>query len=65
MCRSLKASKAGYYAWRDRAASEHTKDDESLLTQSALSTASALRPMAVRVSMRSCGARTYEWAESA
>ena len=32
MCRSLKASKAGYYAWRDRAASEHTKDDEPLLT---------------------------------
>jgi putative transposase len=33
MCRSLRASKAGYYAWRDRAASQHELDDDRLLTR--------------------------------
>jgi transposase InsO family protein len=33
MCRSLKASKAGYYAWRNRAASQQSQDDERLLTR--------------------------------
>lgn len=33
MCRSLGASKAGYYAWRDRAPSERARDDERLLTR--------------------------------
>jgi putative transposase len=33
MCRSLKASKAGYYAWQDRAASQRAQDDERLLTR--------------------------------
>jgi len=33
MCRLLDASKAGYYAWRERAPSERTRDDERLLTR--------------------------------
>jgi transposase InsO family protein len=33
MCRLLDASKAGYYAWRERAPSERARDDEKLLTR--------------------------------
>ncbi len=33
MCRLLDASKAGYYAWRERAPSERARDDEALLTR--------------------------------
>src|SRR2546427_11415867 len=30
MCRVLKVSRAGYYAWSKRPASQHTKEDEGL-----------------------------------
>ena len=33
MCRLLDASKAGYYAWRERAPSERARDDVKLLTR--------------------------------
>ena len=33
MCRLLKASKAGYYAWRERPSSERSRSDERLLTK--------------------------------
>jgi transposase InsO family protein len=33
MCRSLKVSKAGYYAWRERPSSERSRSDERLLTK--------------------------------
>jgi transposase InsO family protein len=33
MCRLLNVSKAGYYAWRDRAPSLHEKTDQQLLTR--------------------------------
>jgi transposase InsO family protein len=33
MCRLLSASKAGYYAWRERAPSKRARDDERLLTR--------------------------------
>jgi transposase InsO family protein len=33
MCRLLKASKAGYYAWRDRAPSARSKKDQQLTTR--------------------------------
>ena len=33
MCRLLSASKAGYYAWRERAPSQRVRDDERLLTR--------------------------------
>jgi putative transposase len=33
MCRLLKVSKAGYYAWRERPSSERSRSDERLLTK--------------------------------
>jgi putative transposase len=33
MCRSLDASKAGYYAWRDRSDSQRAQDDQRLLSR--------------------------------
>lgn len=33
MCRLLKVSKAGYYAWRERPCSERSRSDERLLTK--------------------------------
>ena len=33
MCMLLRASRAGYYAWRDHKPSEHEKEDAQLATQ--------------------------------
>ena len=52
MCRVLKVSRSGYYAWCQRPAAAHTLKDQSLALEVARSTRRAAAAMAVRGFMR-------------
>lgn len=61
MCRVLRVSRSGYYAWRVRPPSRRERDNAALTpSRFTVSTAIPERPTELRGYMRACAPRAYE-----